>query len=106
MLIEPPIAPGLPSTSDCRVVGTSNSMGTGATIRAAMSPRQLLDYFGRQLADSGWQSMATAGSTVIGRWAIADTVGTHREVTLTVTPSQNDVACNQAYMEVRIFKEP
>lgn len=106
MLIEPPIAPGLPSTSDCRVGGTSNSMGTGATIRAAMSPRELLDYFGRQLADSGWQSMAPAGSTVIGRWAIADIVGTHREVTLTVTPSQNDVDCVQAYMEVRLFKKP
>jgi hypothetical protein len=87
-------------------MSAGNSVGTAATMRAAMSPQELLEFFGRQLADSGWKQSAATGPTVVRTWTQADSVGQAREVTLTVTPASNDTACHQVYMQVRTTRKP
>jgi hypothetical protein len=73
--------------------------GTSERIKTRLSPPQLSDHFAKQLADSGW--VAIARSPAVHRvWTHPDSVGTEREMTLTITPSTM-AGCQELTLQVR-----
>jgi len=82
------------------VVGTS---GTTERLETNDSPSKLLDFFARQLADSGWKP-APAAATARRQFARPDSVGNSRELTLTATQftSTSGGSCLDVNMSVRV----
>jgi hypothetical protein len=59
-LIDPPGS----DSRGCSLTPISGSSGIGTALRADMAPQALLDYFGQQLADSGWTAVDATMPTV------------------------------------------
>ncbi len=90
------IPPGADPSSVCPP-GRGFSFSSAATVRAALSPSDLLAYFARQLRDSGWTSAPAA----VAAWTRRDSSGTHQEVAVTVMQNTADTACFDLRMESR-----
>ncbi len=104
-LVNPPGVADARFTGDCSATAMG-SFGTGTSLRTSMSPRELLDFYGRQLADSGWVAPRDS-ATIVGRtWSRRDSAGAEREVTVTVTPSTRDSGCRQVNMQTRTLRAP
>jgi hypothetical protein len=77
-----------------------SSMGGGGTTRlqTGMAADDVLQHYGKQLADSGW----TPGpdQTVVRSWSHRDSTGTLTELTLSARTSQSP-GCVEVQMEVR-----
>jgi len=83
-------------------VPTTGISSTSERIEASDSPTRLLDYFGKQLADSGW---TVSGTNVVRRqWTRPDTASMVREVTVTMTPyaGPTGASCADVTMSVRM----
>lgn len=105
-LIDPPGSMEDRGNGACMASLMGSTLGTGTTIRAPMSPQDLLDYYGRELADSGWKQTLPGVPSIVRTWTRTDSAGTPAEVTLTVTPASGDVACHAVYMQVRTTRKP
>jgi hypothetical protein len=82
----------------------SISSTTSERLQTSLSPGQLLDYFARQLADSGWKG-ATTEPGARRTWTRPDTGGLTRELTMTALPATNatkSTDCRDLTMTVRL----
>ncbi len=114
---RPTTPPGLPSVfnpedgemnrpscfSNEAVVGISNT--SAERLQTKLTPAQLIDYFARQLADSGWKSTSDVPAARRS-WTRPDSGGTLREVTITILPGQavNVPSCHDLTMQVRLVR--
>ncbi len=104
-LINPAGVPDARFTGDCGAMA-AGSFGIGTALRTSMSPRDLLNFYGRQLTDSGWIAPHDS-ATIVGRtWSRRDSTGVEHEVTVTVTPSTRDAGCRQVNMQTRTVRAP
>lgn len=79
--------------------------GTSERLQTAMSPSQLLEHFGKQLADSGFATVNNVPAAVRRQWTRPDSTGATREVTITATPmtGNNTAGCMDVSMSVRVL---
>ena len=74
-------------------------------LKTSIPADKLLEHYARQLADSGWTTAGSQGSTARRTWTRPDSGGTVHEVTLTVTPSAVPT-CQEVSMQVRQIRKP
>lgn len=105
-LTNPPGSVDARMTGDCSATLLPGSSGIGTTIRTAMSPDSVFEFYARQLADSGW--MAESGRAVpVGRiFTRVDSSGSPVELTLTVTSTLRAESCRDVYMQTRTLRKP
>lgn len=73
--------------------------GTTERVQSSLSATQMLDFFAKQLADSGWTSPQTV--TIVRRtWTHADSANDVRELTLSAS-SIGGTPCVEMQMQVR-----
>jgi len=73
-------------------------------LETSMTPMQLLDHFGKQLADSGWTASAQTSPTLRRTWTRADSGNTVREAMLQIAPLQDaarGTTCEEIVLSVR-----
>jgi len=86
----------------------SLSSATSERLQTSLSPPQLLDYFARQLGDSGWKGASTEPGAR-RTWTRPDTGGLTRELTMTALPATNAMQsadCRDLTMTVRLVPPP
>ena len=105
-LIDPPGSIEDHGNGPCMASMGGNPIGLGITMRSSMSPQDLLDYYGRQLADSGWTPTPATVPGALKTWSRTDSIGTTSEVTVTVAPSSGTAACHMVYMQVQSSRKP
>jgi hypothetical protein len=89
------------SVDDYQCFQATSTNGTSGRIRSTLTSDALLDFYGRQLADSGWTAVAP-GATITGRtWARKDSAGGTIETTITVATTPRDPACRELNMQGR-----
>ena len=100
-LINPPDA-GMnqPSCYQPQPLGVGSARGISERLETSITADKLLEHFARQLADSGWSPAGAQAASVRRTWTHADTGGTIREITLSITPMANSV-CQEVSMQVR-----
>lgn len=99
-LVNPPdAAMNQPGCFPPQMLG-AGGRGMSERLETSITADKLLEHFARQLADSGWTPAGQQAASVRRTWTRADTGGTIREVTLTITPSANS-ACQEVSMQVR-----
>lgn len=104
-LVNPPDAPmNQPECSQPFVPGLA-SRGMAERLTTSTPAEKLLDYFARQLADSGWKAGAPSAASIRRTWTHADTGGVARELTLSITPSTQP-SCQEVSMQVRQVRKP
>ena len=84
------------------------SSATSERLQTSLSSAQLLDYFARQLSDSGWKGTA-AEPGARRTWTRPDTGGLTRELTITALPATNanqNADCRDLTMTVRLVPAP
>ncbi|HVX41908.1 MAG TPA: hypothetical protein VHB25_20270 [Gemmatimonadaceae bacterium] len=83
--------------------------GTASRFRTAMPRDRMLEYFGKQLADSGWTRLRdSVPVTVTSAWTRPDSTGAPQVLTLTIsTPyGVTDAQCQEAQMNILPPKKP
>ena len=80
-----------------------SSQSTAAAVRSLVSPAAMLDFYSRQLADSGWTAV-TPGPASIGRaWTRVDSSGARVETVITVATNPSDTTCRDLSMQLRRY---
>jgi hypothetical protein len=75
--------------------------GSETRYRTPMSADQILDHYGKQLADSGWLATPPRQTPVARTWTRTDSGGFLRRMTLTVSRGIIDTGCVRVHMENR-----
>ena len=76
---------------------------TAAAVRSLVSPAAMLEFYSRQLADSGWTTV-TPGPASIGRaWTRVDSSGARVETVITVATNPSDTTCRDLSMQLRRY---
>jgi hypothetical protein len=81
---------------------TTGAGGTAERLQTSLTPQQLLDFFARQLSDSGWTAGQTT-TTIRRTWTRPEnTTGIVSELTVTAGPLLNSpVGCHEVSMQLR-----
>jgi hypothetical protein len=104
-LVNPPDVPmNIPECSQPFAPGTT-SRGITERVTTSTPAEKPLEYFARQLTDSGWKSAGPTSAMMRRTWTHADTGGVARELTLSITPSTLS-SCQEVSMLVRQFRKP
>jgi hypothetical protein len=90
----------------CNAENSFGSNGTGAIVRTPTASESLLDHYGKQLQDSGWQVPPGNGSIIGRTWTKTDSAGAPMELTITVAASLRDPSCRTLNMTVRTLRKP
>jgi hypothetical protein len=103
--LENPLGAPMNSVSCSRVsaIGSSTSSMT-ERLETPMTAAQLLDHFGKQLADSGWTAAPQLSPMLRRTWTRADSGNTVREATLQIAPLQGTApgaTCEEIALSVR-----
>jgi len=91
----------------CRGTGMGRSTNsTNASIRTTMSPQDLMDYYSRQLADSGWTPAAANDSGAVSKTFMKkDSDGSSRRTTLTIfVPRGTRSDCRDQTMSTEVSR--
>lgn len=75
--------------------------GSETRYRTGMTGEQILDHYGKQLADSGWLATPPRQTPVARTWTRTDSGGLLRRMTLTVARGIIDSGCVRVHMENR-----
>lgn len=75
--------------------------GSETRYRTGMTADQILDHYGKQLADSGWLATPPRQAPVARTWTRTDSGGVLRRMTLTVSRGIVDTSCVRVHMENR-----
>ena len=104
ILVNPPDMPmNQPECSQPTVLGVA-MRATTERLTTSTPADKLLEFFARQLADSGWTSAGPSGASVRRTWTHADTGGVARELTLSIAPSAVP-SCQEVSMQVRQIRK-
>jgi hypothetical protein len=71
-------------------------------LQTQMTADELFAYYGKQLADSGWQSAPTAAIT--RSWARTDSGGRKRVVDIRITAREDAPMCRNLWMDIRTIR--
>ena len=66
-----------------------------------MTSTEILDHYGRQLADSGWKQVPLTNDIARSVWQRGDSTGAQLEVTLTVSTHAGTPGCRDVEMAFR-----
>jgi hypothetical protein len=90
----------------CNADNNFGSNGTSAIVRTPTASESLLEHYGKQLQDSGWQVPPGTGSIIGRTWTKTDSTGAPVELTITVAASLRDPSCRTLNMSVRTLRKP
>jgi hypothetical protein len=92
-----------PPGSDRPACGSSGSSGgypsSEASISTTMSDEELLNFYGKQLADSGWTM--SSPQPVSRTWIRTDSSGTRRVLAIDITPVPGSATCRLLDMQMK-----
>jgi hypothetical protein len=94
------------ASTACNADNNFGSSGTGAMVRTPTTSESLLDHYGKQLQDSGWQMPPGTGAITGRTWTKTDSTGAPVELTITVASSLRDPSCRSLNMTVRTLRKP
>jgi hypothetical protein len=95
-LINPPGARS--GYGSCESNNFSSSGSGGPEITTSMTPEEILNHYGRQLADSGWKQTPSVGLT--RSWTKTDSTGVEHEYEITVKTFGPGSSCRRISTEL------
>jgi hypothetical protein len=104
-LYNPPGATDAQAAVDCGNGGFSLP-APSSTVESPISSDSLLDYYGKQLADSGWKSQGGHDQLVSSTWTRTNASGATVIATIAVRPMMRNAGCRETSMEVRTINKP
>jgi len=98
ILVNPSGAGGRLGASCERQGRSGGSSHPSTALRTAMTPKEILGHYGRQLSDSGWTQVASTDDIARTTWQRTDSSGARLEVTLTVATHAGTPGCRDVEM--------
>jgi hypothetical protein len=104
-LYNPPGTTDARASLDCRIEGLSLP-APSSTVETSISSDSLLDYYGKQLADSGWKAQGGHDQLVSTTWTRPNASGATVVATITVRPLRSNAGCRETSMTVKTINKP
>jgi hypothetical protein len=104
-LINPPQQLSGPVVTAC-FSGRQGGSSLSTLLNTPLGLDSLLDYYGKQLDDSGWKPEGEKGALVGRTWMRTDSTGAVQEMSLVIHATPQGTSCREASMQYRILSKP